>query len=344
MKFVDLHNEYLYFKDKITANTETVLNSGRYLLGQQMNNLEDYFKKLSGKYSAIAVKNCTDAIMLVLRYVYKDGMPIILPNFGAYPTAVACYNYTNNIHYVDVDDSYTIDIKKLPASITGGIIIAVNLFGNNCNMQDIMAYAKANNHIVIEDCAQSTGSGSGIFGDYSVFSFYPTKPLASMGDGGMICTNNEDDAFKILRFYGQHKNKIIKIGVNSRMDELQCAIVNAKIPGYIDLTVRRTQIANRYKQIVNGIKINSNCVYHQFVVKFNEREFIESKLKLATIPYMIHYPFHVSEMDALKGVYNYVAFRINNKVISLPCHPFMTEVEINKVEHFLEEFKQYEVI
>lgn len=344
MKFVDLQKEYSYFSNMIQKNVETVLSSGKYLFGEQSSKLENYFKELTEKKYAITVKNCTDAIMLILRCVYKKGMPIILPNFGAYPTAVACRNYTDLLYYVDVDNSMTIDVNKLPDKVKNGILVVVHLFGNNCKMDEIIKYAKTNNHIVIEDCAQSTGSGSGKQGNYSVFSFYPTKPLSSMGDGGIICTDVDGERLRILRFYGQNSNKIDEVGINSRMDEFQCAVVNAKVPGYIDLTKKREEIAQRYKNIVKGIQINSNCVYHQFVLRFRKREEILAQLELQGIPYLIHYPYHVSEMKPLKGKYNKVNFRVNHEVVSLPCHPFMIESEIKKVGGFLYEFRKYEVL
>ena len=268
MKFLDLSKEYEYYKDDIVNSLNNIGNKGWFLFGNETSKLEENFTKLTSKKYAISVKNCTDAIMLVLKRVYKNGMTIILPNFGAYPTAVACKNITDKLYYIDVDYSMTINPKKLPENIKNGIIIPVHLFGNNCDMEAINEYALKNNHIIIEDCAQSTGSGSGIYSQYSVFSFYPTKPLASMGDGGMICCNNIDDYeyFKKLRFYGQYNNNIEFIGVNSRMDEIQSSILNIKFNQFYKFNDIRIKIANRYKKIVKGIKINSYSVYHQFVI------------------------------------------------------------------------------
>jgi len=355
MKFIDLQAEYEYFKKDIDKIISEVLNSGQYLFGKQLEQLEINFPKLFGKKYGVAVKNCTDAIILVLKRIYKPGMPIILPNFTAHPDGVACKNVTSNLYYVDVDSSFTIDVNKLPSEIKNGIIVPVHLFGNNANLSLIEKYAKENNHIIIEDCAQSTGSGSGLDGDYSVFSFYPTKPLNSAGDGGMILTDNKEDMeyFKKIRFYGQYNNKVeLQGGVNSRMDEFQSAIINVKINKFQKLNDVRISIANRYKKIVKGMKINEygvgltrnpKCVYHQFPLLFNNRDKIIKELNKKEIPFMIHYPYHVSEMEPLKGKYNKVDYRVNDKIISLPCHPFLKEIEIQQIEEFLEEFKQYEV-
>lgn len=344
MKFLDLNKDYNFYKNDIIKSINNVGEKGLFLFGDETNKLEQSFTKLTTKKYAISVKNCTDAIIMVLKRIYKKDMTIILPNFGAYPTAVACKNITDKLYYVDIDESMTIDPKKLPTDIKNGIIIPVHLFGNNCDIVSINEYAKSNNHIIIEDCAQSTGSGSGVYSDYSVFSFYPTKPLASMGDGGMICCNNIDDYnfFKKLRFYGQHNNNIDFIGINSRMDEIQASILNIKSKQFHKFNDKRIEIANRYKKIIKGIKINSYSVYHQFTILFNDRDFIIEKLNEENIPYMIHYSHHISEMDILKGIYNDVNFKVNDKIISLPIHPFLEEEDIIKIEEFLKKYKSYE--
>lgn len=344
MEFVDLKKEYNYYKDDIIKSINKIGEKGWFLFGDETDRLEQYFTKLINKKYAISVKNCTDAITMVLKRIYKNDMTIILPNFGAYPTAVACKNITDKLYYVDVDKSMTLDPEKLPKDIKNGIIIPVHLFGNTCDMSNIMRYANDNNHMVLEDCAQSTGSGSGMLGDYAVFSFYPTKPLASMGDGGMICCNNIADYkyFKKLRFYGQHENNIEFVGINSRMDEIQASILNIKSKQFEKFNNKRNEISNRYKQYINGIKINTYSVYHQFVVMFNNRGFIIEKLKEENIPYMIHYPYHVSEMGSLKGIYNSVNFKVNDKIISLPIHSFLLENDIIKIEGFLKKYNNYE--
>jgi dTDP-4-amino-4,6-dideoxygalactose transaminase len=279
-------------------------------------------------------------------------MVILIPNFGAYPTSVACKQITDKIYYVDVDDTFTMDVNKLPSDVKNGIIIPVHLFGNNCNMGKIMKYAEDNNHIVIEDCAQSTGSGSGCDGYYSVFSFYPTKPLSSMGDGGMILTDNKDDMeyFKKLRFYGQSDRKVtVKDGINSRMDEIQCGIVNIKLDKFQKLNNVRISIAKRYNNIVKGMNENKygigfsrdpKCVYHQYPLLFNDRKSIIKELEKRDIPYSIHYPHHVTDMDIMKcGLNDEVGYRINDKILSLPIHPFLKEIEIQQIEEFLEGFR-----
>lgn len=344
--FNDLKEENTIFISDIEFRWNKIFKSAVYLLGSECTEMEERFSKLIGKKYCVAVKNGTDALMLAIQYALtqKPAAHIIVPNFGAYPTAIAAANLTDQIHFVDVDESLTIDVKKLPADIKNGIIIPVHLFGNNCNMKIIKRYADQNNHIIIEDCAQSTGSGSGQVGDLSIFSFYPTKPLGTMGDGGAILTNDKKayEWLLSMRFYGIKDGIIHQAGVNSRMGELECAIVNAKIDKFEQLIEKRRTIVNRYKKIVDGIRINSNCIYHQFAVMFNEREKIIAELDKQKIPFMIHYPEHISDMPAFKHLKHKVGFKVNDKIISLPCHPFMHEEHIQKVESFLKEHKKYE--
>jgi dTDP-4-amino-4,6-dideoxygalactose transaminase len=342
MKFVDLNSEYEFFKTDIENNRKDVLNSGWYLLGPQLEKLETDFAKVIGVNNAVGVKNCTDAITMIVSIFPKD-VPVIIPNFGAYPTAIAVARHTSNIYYINVDNTLTMDPRELPKDVKNGIIIPVHLFGNNCDMDAILKYAKDNSHTVIEDCAQSTGSGSGTKGDYSVFSFYPTKPLSSMGDGGMICSNKDLEIFKKMRFYGQNNGTIEFVGINSRMDEFQASIVNVKLNKFQELNDIRISIANRYKKIVKGVKERGRCVYHQFVMLVNDRNKVIEILQNNKIPYMIHYPKHISTMVHTSRLDSpEVENIVNDKVISLPCHPFLLESDINKIEEVLWEIKPFE--
>jgi dTDP-4-amino-4,6-dideoxygalactose transaminase len=341
MKFNDLQSEYLYFKVNIDAALERVRCSGTYLFGPELEKFEGAFAQHVGVKYAIGVKNCTDAITLLVRHLLKErpNAPIILPNFGAYPTAVACRICTPNLYFVDVDDTLTMNVDKLPNSLRDGIVFMVHLFGNIGDKR-VRDYASTNNHILIEDCAQATGAGCGALGDYSVFSFYPTKPLAAMGDGGMICSSfNDLSVFKKLRFYGYDTDEV---GINSRMDEFQASILMAKLQGFDSLNMTRRGIAQRYMQHVQGVRVLDYCIYHQFVVQFNDRNRILAELDKRDIPHAIHYPQHVSEMDTLKGLHNQVTYRVNDKVVSLPVHPFMSDTEISKVEDFLHDYRYNE--
>lgn len=343
MKFLDTTAEYKFFKSKIDKIVSSVALDGKYLLGKNTLMLEDKFSSITNTKHNILVKNCTDAITMIVKKLWKPGMPVIIPNFGAYPTSVAVHSITDNVHYVDVDNTYTMDVNKLP-DLKNGIIIPVHLFGNNCDMKSIMEYALQNNHFVIEDCAQSTGSGSGVSGHYSVFSFYPTKPLASMGDGGLICTRQGDqEYFKKFRFYGQLGRNMEFTGINSRMDEFQAGIVLSKINDFHNLNNKRKEIAHKYLKFISGMKTRGNCVYHQFPIIFNNRDKVIKELVNREIPYMIHYDKHITDFDFLNKNNYKTTNKINNKIISIPVHPFLKEEEIEKVCKFLKDVEIYEI-
>lgn len=346
MKFLDLNAEYELMKKDIDCCISNVLNSGHYLLGNNLNNLENNLCKFSGKLNAVGVKNATDAISLTLLETYIKGNPVIIPNFGAYPTSVATLNIVDrsDLYYVDVDRTMTMDYKTMP-DIKNGIVIFVALFGNNGNLSKIREYCNNNNHTLIVDAAQSSGSGCEKYGDYVIYSFYPTKPLGCFGDGGMILSDKNIENIRIRRFYGQHENKIkLDKGINSRMDEIQSSIVNIKLNYFDKLTEIKRQIANRYLKIINGIKWEENSLYHQFVIMFFNREIIIKKLNDKKIPYMIHYPYHITDFYKMMANNNNVNYRINNYVLSIPCHPGLSELDIQKIEEFLYENKKEEVL
>lgn len=355
MKFNDLQSEYLYFKEKIDSDTQQVFESGNYLLGEKTKEFENKFAEFVGKKYAVTVGNATDGITATIKYLIdkmgKDTT-IICPNYSAIPTAIAIKNVTNNIHYAEIDDTFMIDFSKLP-DIKNAILVLVNLFGSLGNVDEAKAYCKRNDCILVEDSAQVCFKDCSTKSDYAVFSHYPTKSLGSMGDCGTVVTNDADFAQFLLRyrFYGQEGAEVKFVGVNSRTSELQAAILLAKLPTFELLNSVRIGIANRYKKIIKGQPILSHSVYHQFVVQFNKREeVIIPELNRREIPFMIHYPFHLPDKEVLRGVgysepwfTDIVDYRVSDKVISLPVHPFMKESEIVQVEDFLHSCKNYEL-
>jgi dTDP-4-amino-4,6-dideoxygalactose transaminase len=357
MKFNNLNREYNHFKNLIDPAVQKVMQSGKYLFGEQTEQLEQNFRGLTGKMHAISVKNATDAITMVTKYYLRKtnriniSNGIIVPAFGAYPTSIAVKNALPNqffIGAVDVDDTLTIDTSKLLQQNINDklkkLIVAVDLFGNEANIKKIKQDIPES--IVIHDCAQATC----YYRDYSlsdvvIFSFYPTKPLASMGDGGMICTDDHELSEWLYkhRFYGYEKDGTIEtVGVNSRMDEIQAAILNVKFNHLPWMNQKRVEIANKYLQVLpfgtKPMKATQNCIYHQFPLMFMDAEqkntFVAA-MNRANIPHMVHYPKMVIELTgAIKNANN-----ISERIISLPCHTFMTPSEIKKVVTFLKNFK-----
>lgn len=311
--FNDLRSENDMFMKEINERWKKVIESGTYINGNQRKEMEERLAKLVGKKYCIAVGNYTDAIRTVLKGTDPESQ-VILPSFGCDAARSEVTRFKDNALFIDVDESLTIDVKKLP-DVKNGIILAVHLFGNHCNMKMIKRYASQNNHIIIEDCSHSMGSGSGQAGDFSILSFSPGNPLSTIGDGGAILMDDKPTHTALLG---------LKTSV---MGEMECAVVNSKLDKFEHLIEKRRNIAGRYKKIVDGIRINSNCIYQQFIVIFNERDKVIDQLKKQNIPFMV--PDSIFE-------------DVSIKLISLPCHPFMNEAQINMVETFLKENKKYE--
>lgn len=342
MKFNDLK-----YQNKIDPLVD-VFDSGVYLFGEKLKELEEKFPKSIGMRNGVGVKNATDGLYLVLKFLYDCGYEnIFLPNFTANATAVAARNVTDNLYYVDVDKSFTIDVDRIPI-FRKSVVVAVNLFGNNANLEKLRRLCDYHDSVLVEDCAQSTGSElKERVSDYAIYSFYPTKPLGSMGDGGMICSGNFDlGYFDSMRFMGQDDMGMCwRVGINSRLDEFQSAVILSKMNIYRGWNLMRQMIAERYKKIVRGIHVHTNCVYHQFPLLLSNRDLAIKMLNERGIPYMIHYPYHITDQEVLAGKNKHeVGFRINDKILSLPIHACMIESEIQQVEEFLNDIKQDEIL
>lgn len=357
--------------------TKRIIESGIFLNGPERDELEGRFRDITRKQRAISTKNCTDAITLLVGLLWKPGMKVILPNFGAYPTAFAVAHITgpNAIHFVDVDDSLLLDPGKLPKNIRNGIIIPVNLFGMEVHPA-VLRYAKKNGHQLILDCAQSYHARNGIRTNperetdiHYVFSFYPTKNMGSYGDGGMICTDDLHVASKIydFKFYGYRSEYHRLTGMNSRMDEWQCAAVNAKLENlrehvrcidylyhitniYASASMTFNECANK---LSNGMLeqfayartgIEHGSQRHQYPILFRnkkQRDMAIEILDRRKIPYMIHYEHHVSELPAFKtNKTRKPGFRVNDKVLSLPFHVHLSAIDIDRVCKALKEIRK----
>ena len=263
--------------------------------------------------------------------------------------------------FVEPDEYYNIDVQKIEAAITEKTkaILPVHLYGQSCDMRAIQKLAEKYNLFIIEDCAQSHGACfdgqmTGTFGDVGCFSFYPTKNLGAFGDGGAIITSNAELADKIrtLRNYGsqvKYHNEVE--GVNSRLDEIQAALLSVKLRHLNELTAERQRIASRYLQEITNPKIvlpgtlaGSDHVYHQFVVRCSEREAFTQYLLDKEIKTMIHYPIppHLAESYARLG-YSKGDFPITeayaDEIVSLPMYNGMTGEEI---EYVIDQINQFE--
>lgn len=338
------------YKDEFEQKALDVLRSGWYILGNELENFEKEFASYLKANYCVGVASGLDALIMAFRLLgIGEGDEVIVQG-NTYIASVMGITINGAIPiFVEPDEYYNIDVKKIEESITGKTkaILVVHLYGQATDMTHIMKIAKKYNLKVVEDCAQSHGAKSrnqvtGTIGDIGCFSFYPTKNLGAFGDAGAIVTNNREiaEAAKILRNYGSEKkyhNKIV--GMNSRLDEMQAGLLRVRLSHMKQLIEERQQICERYLREINNTKIilpiiknGVTTVWHQFVVRCNERQKLMEYLKGEGISTMIHYPIppHLSES------YRYLGKSLGdlpitekyaNEVLSLPLYNGMKEEE-----------------
>lgn len=351
----DLTKQYDKYKNEINDAIQKVLDSGRYTLGDEVKQFEKEFAEYVGVKYAVGVASGTDAIILSLKALdIEKGDEVITTPFTAIPTVSAIIASGAKPVFVDIAlDTCLIDIKKISKAITSNTkaIIPVHIFGNVVDIDEIGSIT--NNKItIIEDACQAHGSAiknrkAGALGHMGCFSFYPTKNLGGYGDGGIITTSNEDFASKLrlLRMYGMiDKDRIIINGINSRLDELQAAILRVKLRHVDSMNKPRQKIASMYK---NGLsskyfvhqKIDDNvCTnYHVFVSRYkgNRDDLIEYlwKNKIQTNVYY-PIPLHLQKANLFLG-YKKGDFpnaeKLCKEVIALPMYPELDENKVIKV-------------
>lgn len=357
----DLIPQYKSLKQEIHEAIERVLSSGRYILGNEVSAFEKEFAEYLGTEVAIGVANGTDALTIALMILgIGKGDEVITTPFTAIPTVSAILDTGATPVFVDVDvDTFLIDISKVESVITKKTkaIIPVHIFGNGV---DIPLLKQIVGEIpIIEDACQAHGSmlngkKLGSFGDMGVFSFYPTKNLGAYGDGGIIVTNNKEyyEKAKLLRMYGMvDYNHIIVNGINSRLDELQAAILRVKLKYLDEMNKKRNEIANRYIYNLNSEKflhqkINENVYsnYHVFVTRFQGvREDLVKYLDSIGIQTNIYYLIPVPLQEANKFLgYKFGDFpnaeKLCNEVIALPMYP---ELDEGLQMHIIESINNY---
>jgi len=338
-----------------------VLRSGWYILGKEVSEFEKEFSEYIGAKHCVGLASGLDALWIAFRLLGIDRNDEVIVAANAY---IACVmgitmNHTTPV-FVEPDQYFNLDPSKVEAAITSKTkaILAVHLYGQACDMKRIMAIANRHRLCVIEDCAQSHGARcadrmTGTFGDIGCFSFYPTKNLGAFGDAGAITTNSPEiaEAFRIFRNYGsqeKYHNKVV--GTNSRLDEIQAALLRVRLRHLDELNQERVKICGRYLEEIKNpaitlptIREGCETVWHQFVVRVNNRNKFTEYLKGKGIGSMIHYPIppHLSEAYAGLG-FKKGDFPITedyaDTVVSLPLYNGMTEEE---VKHVIERINEY---
>ena len=355
-----LGRQFELYQAEYEAAALRALRSGWYILGGELESFEREFAEYLGAKFCVGVNSGLDALTLTIRALgIGAGAEVIVPANTYIATALAVTANGAVPVFVEPDEFYNLDAEKISAAVTEKTraIMAVHLYGQPANLEKICAVAEKFSLPIVEDCAQSHGAKfngkmTGTFG-VGCFSFYPTKNLGAFGDAGAVVTDNESFAREIrtLRNYGsevKYHNKIA--GVNSRLDEIQAALLRVKLSHLDELNAERKKIARRYLNEIKNSRIilpkildGAEHVWHQFVVRTENRDAFQKYLAQKNIQTVIHYPIppHLAEcyagLEFKRGAFP-VAEKFSDEVLSLPIFNGMTAAEINYVVEVVNEF------
>ena len=361
IKFLDLEKVNNRFRDEIDARIKTVLDKGWYLQGEENEKFSKDFAAFCGTKYALGVANGLDALRLIVKaYGFGAGDEIIVPANTYIATILAISDNGCTPVLVEPDiNTYNINPDLIEEKITPKTkaIMVVHLYGQAVQMQKIWDLAKKYNLKVFEDCAQAHGAiyqgkRVGNLSDAGAFSFYPGKNLGCLGDGGAVTTNDEViyNKIKALANYGSdRKYHHIYKGLNSRLDEIQAAVLDVKLPHLDADNNRRREIAKYYRENIKNPKIilpktydDKATVWHVFVVRTQNRDEFQKYLADNGIQTLIHYPTPPHKQDAYKE-WNNLSFPISEEIhrtiISLPMSPVMTQEEVQKVVDVINDWK-----
>jgi UDP-2-acetamido-2-deoxy-ribo-hexuluronate aminotransferase len=376
IEFIDLKTQQVLIKEKIDANIQRVLAHGQYILGPEVAELEEKLAAFVGTKYCISVANGTDALQIAqMALGIGPGDEVITPGFTYIATAETVALLGAKPVYVDVDPrTYNLDPQMLEAAITPRTkaIIPVSLYGQCADFDAINAIAAQYGIPVIEDAAQSFGATykgkrSCNLSTIACTSFFPSKPLGCYGDGGAIFTN-DDELAKVMRQIARHgqdrRYHHIRVGVNSRLDTLQAAILLPKLEIFPCELEQREQVAQcyrelllvtenseaasgsreglaspslGYKAILPFIEDHNRSAWAQFTVQVASRDQLQERLKIAGVPTAVHYPIPLNKQPAVadSSVSLPVGDAIAEKVMSLPFHPYLTKADIDVVVNTL---------
>lgn len=344
MQFIDLSAQQERIKDQINSNIQKVLAHGQYILGPEVTELEEKLSAYCGAKYCITCANGTDALQIALMALgIGVGDEVITPGFTYIATAETVALLGAKPIYVDVDaKTYNLDVNQLENAITPKTkaIIPVSLYGQCADFDEINAIAAKYNLPVIEDAAQSFGAvykgkKSCNLSTIACTSFFPSKPLGCYGDGGAIFTNDEELA-KVIRQVARHgqdrRYHHIRVGVNSRLDTLQAAILLPKLEILDDEINARQQVAETYTELLNNagiattpfIKEGNVSAWAQYTIQVDNRSNVQEYLKSQGIPTAVHYPIPLNKQPAVASdTVLLVGDAIAENVISLPMHPYL---------------------
>ena len=341
------YSQYKIYKKEIDSALQKVLSSGRYILGREVEKFELEFAKYIGVKKAISCASGTDALFIALKQLgvgLKDE--VLVPSHTALATVAAVKMTGAKPVYVDIKKNcYTIDPEKVLNSCNKKTkaLIAVHIYGQACDMKKLIQIGKLKNIKIIEDCAQAVGSAYkkkklGSIGDVGCFSFFPTKNLSAIGDGGCVVTNNAVLANKMKRFrqYGWDKKRnTLQSGINSRLDELQAAILRKKLKKLDRDNMERNLQAKFYKKKLQSLGIvmprvckNTFHSFHLFVIQCEKRDKLMKHLHSKNILTALHYktPIHLMPGYSSKAQLPETT-KLSKRILSLPLYPGLKKSE-----------------
>ncbi len=338
-----------------------VLRSGWYIMGKELEEFEARFAEYVGTKYCLGVGNGLDALTLACRTLGLGKGDEVLVQGNTYIASVMGITINGATPvFVEPNEYYELDETLLEEKLTEKTkaVMVVHLYGQSNNMTAITEFCKKHSLKLIEDCAQSHGSVhagkmTGSFGDISCFSFYPSKNLGAFGDAGAIVTDNKEyyDKIKMLRNYGSSKRYYFdEVGMNSRLDEMQAALLSVRLKYMNELTEEKKKIASKYYEGINNPKIElpkvregEDHIYHQYVIYCEDRDGLIDFLKENGISTIIHYPIppHLSEAYRCLGYKEGdlpITERMAKHVLSIPMYNGMTDEEIEKVIEVINRF------
>jgi len=366
----DLTRQYALIEKEIKDAIDRVLRSGKFILGEEVEQFEKEIATFCGVKHAIGVASGTDALYLALKALgIGKGDAVIVPAFTFFATAGAVVNSGAQPVFADIDPkTFNIsvsDIERILNTYKGPnkirAIIPVHLYGQMADMDEIIALAKKNDLYVIEDAAQAIGAEykgrkAGSLGDVGCFSFFPTKNLGAYGDGGMVTTNDDNLAERLLmlRVHGaKPKYYHQMVGINSRLDALQAAILRAELPHLMEWNQERQKLAGRYDELLSGFPnivlpnrdLDRTHIFHQYTIRVldRKRDVLRAHLAEHGINTEVYYPFPL-HLQRCFGDLGYKegdlpeSERTSLEVLSLPIFPELIEKEQSYVSEYIKDF------
>ncbi len=370
IQMVDLYSQYVKIKSRVDAAIQKVIDESAFVKGNIVKEFEQALSEYLDVAHVISCANGTDALQIAMMALgLKPSDEIIVPTFTYVATAEAIALLGLTPIMVDVDkDDFCLDVQQLESVLTANTkaIVPVHLYGQVANMDELLAFAKKNNLYVIEDTAQALGAKytmndgtikrAGCIGDIGTTSFFPSKNLGCFGDGGALMTNDSELALKIRMIANHGQKELYKhevVGINSRLDGIQAAILLEKLKELDNYELSRNDVASFYdRNISNPLVIKpfrknkSTHVFHQYTIKVQngKRDDLRQYLLEMGIPTMIYYPISLHKQEAYKHYYTLhddfvVANKLVNQVLSLPMHTEMNVDNLYFIANAINEFK-----